>query len=469
LLRDTVGLRSYWPYLVPLFVAHLLLVHLIWRLAIYCGSSRLIATGVVAPLTVLGAGAENLLWAFQITFVAPLMLGVAAMILVNRQQRWGRREWFAILLLLMSLLFSALSVVMVIGVMAVCLARSGVRRALAIGVLPLVTYAAWWSVYHVSSPYGASGFDDYAANIWPYIARGLSAAADAFFLNVPGLGAVCLVVLAVYVVRTSDRVRTAAAPAYVLGLTAVVTLASAGYTRLKFGPDEAAASRYRYVVIVMVAPLASVALTRCCARSSSLILGVVAVLCAVTLSNVMQLRHTAAEEAGREATVRNAILGAASLAMTHADAIPATAQPEPLFSPDVTIEDIRRWVRDNAFPAVQATRHDVLTAALNMLVAVRASSAARQRTGCNLTPPGVVESLQVGRRRVRLPFWSLSPAALDLQLAQSSNQTHSATRLLSWNGGSGQLTVYPQTTATLMITPQGGPVWFCTRDVRDEG
>ena len=52
-----------------------------------------VATVVVLPLIVLGAGSQNLLWAFQIGFLGSVALGLGAMLLVNHAGTWQRRDW----------------------------------------------------------------------------------------------------------------------------------------------------------------------------------------------------------------------------------------------------------------------------------------------------------------------------------------------------------------------------------------
>ena len=68
-LFSVFGVRTYTPYLVMLIVAHLLAAHLLWRLMMRYGVDWLLATGAAAVFMVLGAGWEDLINAFQVTFV----------------------------------------------------------------------------------------------------------------------------------------------------------------------------------------------------------------------------------------------------------------------------------------------------------------------------------------------------------------------------------------------------------------
>ena len=70
-----VGLRTYWPYALAAIVVHLVIVHLLWRIIIQGGLTPWAATIGVLPAIALGAGAENLLWGFQVGFLGSLALG----------------------------------------------------------------------------------------------------------------------------------------------------------------------------------------------------------------------------------------------------------------------------------------------------------------------------------------------------------------------------------------------------------
>jgi hypothetical protein len=72
-------LSSYWPYLVPLLMAHVAVVHLLWRRCLREGADPWVATALATLFAFLGAGAEDLVWAFQIGFLASLLFGLLAM------------------------------------------------------------------------------------------------------------------------------------------------------------------------------------------------------------------------------------------------------------------------------------------------------------------------------------------------------------------------------------------------------
>ena len=93
LLEAAFGIRSYWPYIGLAILLHLVVVHLVWRVMLQARITPWVATVVVLPLLVLGAGSQNLLWAFQIGFLGSVALGLGTMLLVNHAGTWQRRDW----------------------------------------------------------------------------------------------------------------------------------------------------------------------------------------------------------------------------------------------------------------------------------------------------------------------------------------------------------------------------------------
>src|SRR5713226_3512047 len=78
-LLATVGLRSYLPYMAVLLALHAASVVLLFELARRRGGD-LVGIAAAALLLVLGAGWENLLWAFQIAFVGSVACGLGALL-----------------------------------------------------------------------------------------------------------------------------------------------------------------------------------------------------------------------------------------------------------------------------------------------------------------------------------------------------------------------------------------------------
>ncbi|MCU1580896.1 MAG: hypothetical protein JWO01_284, partial [Microbacteriaceae bacterium] len=85
-MRDLVGLGSYLPFLALAVVAHLVLCHLLWRILRRVGVEPWIATMLSILMMLFGGGAENIFWAFQVGFMGAVAIGLAVVLLFDRQR-----------------------------------------------------------------------------------------------------------------------------------------------------------------------------------------------------------------------------------------------------------------------------------------------------------------------------------------------------------------------------------------------
>src|SRR5204863_5477275 len=56
-----------------------------------------LATFIAFVFVFFGSGAENILIAFQITFVGSLMFGLVQLVLADHEGTWDRRDWIGLL------------------------------------------------------------------------------------------------------------------------------------------------------------------------------------------------------------------------------------------------------------------------------------------------------------------------------------------------------------------------------------
>ena len=82
-LFNVFHLSSYWPYIVPVLVLQIGVMHLCWRLSLRAGVRPWVAVAAVGLLGFLGAGAEDLTWAFQVGFVGSVFFGLLAIELLD--------------------------------------------------------------------------------------------------------------------------------------------------------------------------------------------------------------------------------------------------------------------------------------------------------------------------------------------------------------------------------------------------
>jgi len=218
-LLNTFGLHAYWPYMAVLLALHATNAFLLFEL-VRRRSGDLIGVAAAALMLVLGAGWENLLWAFQMTFVGSVTCGLGALLAL--QHLSGQRGIAAVVALTdrrRDLVWLA-PIAVALVIWYVTLGRTGTPTNPPPSVLNLTiapVYVLWGLGAAVAALIGEGGW-------WSAVAL------------VPALAAVGWS----WWRRTPDAFALAIATA-MLSLYAVTAL-----TRGQFGYDQAASGRYVY-------------------------------------------------------------------------------------------------------------------------------------------------------------------------------------------------------------------------------
>ena len=135
---DVAGTGSYLPFLALVQVAHIATAA--GLLAVLAARSVWLGLGAATLFLFLGSGADNLFWAFQITFVGSTAFGVWAIWAAERQ-RWP----LAGMLLVGSVFCSLVGLAFIVAVGVTGLARP--RRAVAWSLLPVGALSGWWILF----------------------------------------------------------------------------------------------------------------------------------------------------------------------------------------------------------------------------------------------------------------------------------------------------------------------------------
>ena len=143
------GLRSYVPYQFVLVLCHLAVAVLLRIVMRRAGVGPWVATCAAAVIVLFGPGAQNIVWAFQVTFVGALLFGLTQLILIDHDGGLERRDWLALLAGVAALLCSGVGVAMVGIVGLATLLRRGWRMA-AFQTVPLGAMFGLW--YLVEKP-----------------------------------------------------------------------------------------------------------------------------------------------------------------------------------------------------------------------------------------------------------------------------------------------------------------------------
>jgi hypothetical protein len=253
-LFAAVGARSYLPFMAVLLAMHAGIAFLLYLLV---RRRQGAALGLLAAATMLflGRGWEDILWAFQISFLGSVLFGLGAWVLLDRPSPSPLRPAAAALLLLLAVMSSGIGLFF-LAATAVELLLDGRRRSWLAAVVPAAAaYAAWFlligrthSAVH-RSPYSLEA----VRSLVTFVPFGIGAAMAGLFgvairYSQAGLAALALLVGAAWGpprARPSPRALAAA-----VGLLAEFGLI--GLVRAQFGDQEAGSPRYIYIAAVFL-------------------------------------------------------------------------------------------------------------------------------------------------------------------------------------------------------------------------
>jgi hypothetical protein len=244
-LLNTVGLRTYLPYMAVLLVLHLVDVLLLFELVRRRGSD-LVGLGAAALLLFGGGGWEDVLWAFQIAWLASVALGLGMLISLDGPLS-QRRVALAAALLATSLAFSGIGVVFAIAATVQLALRRDGRRYLVwlvpVAVLLLIWYFTFgYAGEHPNPP-------PTPANVFrlpAYVSWGLAQSAGGV-IGVAGWGAVVVLAAAVAVVAWSWWRRGTDAFAVSVAVALIGFYIVTGMSRAQLGLQQSGSSRYVYI------------------------------------------------------------------------------------------------------------------------------------------------------------------------------------------------------------------------------
>jgi hypothetical protein len=243
-LLNTVGMRSYLPYMAVLLALHAANVVLLFQV-VRGRAGDAVALGAAALLMVLGAGWENLLWAFQMAWLASVACGLS-MLLALQARPTRSNLVLAVVLAAASLMFSGIGLTFAASAVMM-LAATPERRRDVLWFVPLGIAVGLWYL-----AFGRSGASPNppptAANIVLvplYSLWGLGQSAAGLIGEGGAWGPPALVVAALVVSLTWWRRKPD--PLALGVLAGLVTLyVVTGLTRAQLGYQQAGAGRYVY-------------------------------------------------------------------------------------------------------------------------------------------------------------------------------------------------------------------------------
>jgi hypothetical protein len=251
-LFNVVGVRHYWLYALPMIIAHLVVVSLLWRLMLRHRVEPWVATLLAAAFAVLGAGSGNITSAFQIAFVGSVAFGFLAIEAIERDRFWLASVWG-----IAALMCSNIGVPMVLGCALVALVRRRYAGAAVAVIPPALTFVIWYVLIGHVGTYASTDIASLSLNgLASYVYTGLTTSMSGLIDGSPNASAVLVHVLgtSIVIVLAVTAVVRRNVPA-ALALTTVAFYIFVGLGRLQYGTGQAAASRYSYIALALCLPL----------------------------------------------------------------------------------------------------------------------------------------------------------------------------------------------------------------------
>jgi len=350
-LYFVVGLRSYLPYQLLAIGLHLTAAALLRAVMRRSGVNPWIATVAASAFVLFGTASQDILWAFQIAFTGPLVLGLVQLLLADHDGPIDRRDWIGIIAGAGALLCSGVGVTMVGMVGLAALVKRGWRPAL-FHTAPLgVLYAAWW--LHYARNAGATVTDVSVLADW--VRTGITGAFDALG-QVPFVGWAIAAMLVMGLVLAwrqydwSERRRLGALPGSML-VGAFAFILISGVNRAWVGTRFASSSRYLHIVVALLLPSLAVAADALVRKSRGFIPLVLALFLVGVPGNLASINDNffgAAYFAGYRQMVRSLPR------MALAARVPADVRPDLVNGPWITVGWLRDGARSGRIPGTRA-------------------------------------------------------------------------------------------------------------------
>jgi hypothetical protein len=262
-LYSLFGVRNYLPYQLLVVLLHLTLAGLLRIVMRRARVGPWTATIVAGTFVLLGAAEDNILWAFQIGFVAALVLGISQVVLADHEGAIGGRDWLGLCAGAAALMTTGQAIALVLAAGLVCAFRRRWRAA-ALHTVPLgILYLAWFLLSDVEP---IVGIESEPFTLGVYLEWMWNAAAG-LFAALGNQAPISLTLVLILVVGTamawiadgaSVFVRERATP-IALFVAAVVAMSLAGPGRFFLGENSARAGRYIGVMAALTLPLLAVA------------------------------------------------------------------------------------------------------------------------------------------------------------------------------------------------------------------
>jgi hypothetical protein len=367
-LLPIVGLRHYALYALPLVLAHLVVVGVVYRLTWLSTGYRTVAAAAALMTAAMGAALGTLTWAGQFQYVGAVAPGLMIILLASETRT--RRHVTAVFVATVIGTFSGTAFVAFALAGAVAYAyRRRWHEAVVVAALPVSWQLLMRALWAPADPYAAHGLGE-IMRLGPAFAFSILDNGISQTVGDPHLSAALLVALAVGTLallsgargsRTSDVARD------VTGTLALATLLSMSVLvagRLELGPSLANGGGYSYLFLATLFPLAGILLGQVARRRSArvAIVGTMAVISVIGVATISYGARSLSDwKLSGERVMQAAAAELARGLSTYPDQVPA-----PDTAPTVSQETLLSWVASRSLDPVNTDSTASDQASLNM-------------------------------------------------------------------------------------------------------
>ncbi|MET4703243.1 hypothetical protein [Frigoribacterium sp. UYMn621] len=370
-LIKLVGLNSYFPYALLVTIFHLATAHLIWRVILRSGANPWLTTAATFLFIVLGAGAENILWAFQIGFIGGLGFGLLAFYLASSAKISRPRFVAVVAISVFSLTWSGTALPLFVVTSLILWRRTGWRRAAIHFGITAGVYLVWYITSALGNPGNPSpgplSANKFLLDIPAFLSNLFGPGFQTVF-PILGLGTEILVavgVWAVYHLVVRRRVPLGGEPAFLLALAGLIFAGLSAYTRSAF-PATGSSSRYVYTITLLFLPILVLALSQWVGARRWAMTAAVILILLVSASQAAVLRQAAGQQAQIELGSKRVISAALHLYITNPGAISLVSVPDPRWAPDLTMRELVGLYKEHAITVQLFDRNDLRRAETNL-------------------------------------------------------------------------------------------------------
>jgi hypothetical protein len=358
-LQETTGMRHPILYALPMILMHAVVVFCTGLiLSRHLRSRSWMIAGLVA-VVFLAAGWENMLWTFQFGFIGAVAFGVIHLIAVTAEAPSRRTIAVAVVAGANAALMAGHGIVfVVVGGIALTRRRRWRLAAMTAGI-PVVVFALWYLAYGRTEKHAGSTWSERLL-LPRYLWRGLTESADGVLL-LPGSAFVVLVAAVAVMIVRSDLVTRLTLPV-LLALSTVLFYGLTGFGRVRYGIDQATASRYAYVGVVLLVPIVFLALEHFVGDSRHRHVTALILAGWIAVAGVTELRDIAADRRDLDAKRLAVMSAAGELVLAGRVADPDLA-PSPQWDRNIAAADVAGFIERGWWPDGHVDRRSLLRAA----------------------------------------------------------------------------------------------------------